>query len=149
MFFFVLKFFTSQISLSNMMEEHLNKLGTMVKELDTIGAPIPPKVMAMVLLMNLPESYKFTFLKLLESIDPKKLTWEVIAIRLLNDKLTRKEKLGSSKSISEYAFMLVQRKLESKNNRNKSKDICNSYKEVGHWASKCKKRKTNFKKRIE
>lgn len=103
------------------MEEHLNKLGTMVKELDTIGASIPPKVMVMVLLMSLLESYKFTFLKLLKSIDPKKLTWEVIAIKLLNEKLTRKEKLGSSKSISEYAFMLVQRKLESKNNRNKSK----------------------------
>ncbi len=68
----MLNFFTSQISLSNMMEEGLNKLGTMVEELDTIGAPIPPKVMVMVLLMSLLESYKFTFLKLLESIDPKK-----------------------------------------------------------------------------
>jgi hypothetical protein len=54
-----------------MMEEHLNKLGAMVKELDTIGAPILPKVKVMILLMSLLEIYKFTFLKLLESIDLK------------------------------------------------------------------------------
>jgi hypothetical protein len=70
--------------------------------------------------MSFPQSYKFTFLKLLESIDPKKLTWEVIVIRLLNEELTRKEKFGFSKSISKYAFMLIQRKLESKNNKDKN-----------------------------
>ncbi len=90
-----------------MMEKHLNKLGAMVKELDIIGAPIPLKVKVAILLMSLLESYKFTFLKLLESIDPKKLTWEVIATRLLNEDLTRKKKFWSSKSISKYAFMLV------------------------------------------
>jgi hypothetical protein len=46
----------------------------------------------------------------------------------------REEKFGSFTSISEYAFMLVQRKSESKNNINKSKDICNCCKKVGHWA---------------
>jgi hypothetical protein len=91
--------------------------------------------------MSFPQSYKFTFLKLLESIDPKKLTWEVIVIRLLNEELTRKEKFGFSKSISKYAFMLIQRKLESKNNKDKSKDICNCYKEVGPLGMKVQKKK--------
>jgi hypothetical protein len=59
MFFFMLKFFTSQINLNNVMEEHLNKLGVVVKE------PTPPKVKVMVLLTSLLKSYKFTFLKLL------------------------------------------------------------------------------------
>jgi len=57
------------------MEQDLNKLGAMAKELDVIGTTIPPKVKIMVLLMNLFESYEFlvTSLESLESIDPKKL----------------------------------------------------------------------------
>jgi hypothetical protein len=79
-----------------MMEQHLNKLGAMVKELVAIGAPILAKVKVMVLLMNLPESYQFfvTSLESLKFIDPKKLTWVVVTTRLLNEKLMRKEKLG-------------------------------------------------------
>jgi hypothetical protein len=37
-----------------MMEEHLNKPRIMVKELDTIGAPISPKVMVMVFIDEFP-----------------------------------------------------------------------------------------------
>ncbi len=85
-----------------------------------MGHPFLLRSWSWSLLMSFPQSYKFTFLKLLESIDPKKLTWEVIVIRLLNEELTRKEKFGFSKSISKYAFMLIQRKLESKNNKDKN-----------------------------
>jgi hypothetical protein len=60
---------------TNTMEQHLNKLGAMAKELDATRATIPPKVKIVVLLMSLPESYEFlvTSLESLESIDPKKL----------------------------------------------------------------------------
>jgi len=60
---------------TNTMEQHLNKLGAMAKELDATRATIPPKVKIVVLLMSLPKSYEFlvTSLESLESIDPKKL----------------------------------------------------------------------------
>jgi hypothetical protein len=45
----------------------------------------------MVLLMSLQKNYEFliTFLESLESIDPKKLAWEVVATRLLNEMETK------------------------------------------------------------
>ncbi len=58
------------------MEQHLNKLGAMVKELDATRTTIPPKVKIMNLLMSLPKSYESlvtSFLESLKSIDPKKL----------------------------------------------------------------------------
>jgi hypothetical protein len=57
------------------MEPHINKLGAMAKELDAIGATIPPEVKVMVLLMNLPESYKFIVICLesLKYSNPKNL----------------------------------------------------------------------------
>jgi hypothetical protein len=51
------KFFTFQMNPSNTMEEHLNKLGAIVEELDAIGVPILVKVK--VIFMNLFESYQF------------------------------------------------------------------------------------------
>jgi hypothetical protein len=51
--FLTRKFFTSQMNLTNMMEQHLNKLGAMAEELDAIGATIPFEVKVMVLLMSL------------------------------------------------------------------------------------------------
>lgn len=73
----------------------------------------------MVLLMNLLESYEFliTSLESLKSIDPKKLIWEVIATSLLNEELMKKEKSKSSKLSTETAFVLAQKGLESKVNR--------------------------------
>jgi hypothetical protein len=39
------------------MEQHVNKLGAMVEELDAIITTILPKIKVMVLLMSLPKSY--------------------------------------------------------------------------------------------
>jgi hypothetical protein len=74
----------------------------------------------MVLLMNLPKSYEFlvTFLKSLEFNHPKKLPWEVITTKLLNEKFMRKEKVGPSKSSIETTFILAQKKSKSKGSRN-------------------------------
>jgi hypothetical protein len=46
--FLTRKFFTSQRNPTNTMEQHLNKLRAMVKELDAIGATNPPKMKVMV-----------------------------------------------------------------------------------------------------
>jgi hypothetical protein len=94
--FLTRKFFIIQMNSSDTMEQHLNKLGAMAKELVAIGTPIPTKVKVTIMFMSLPESYQnfITSLESLQSIDPKKLTWVIIATRLLNEKLMRKEKLG-------------------------------------------------------
>jgi hypothetical protein len=41
------------------MEQHLNKLGAMVEELDGIGATILDEIKVMVLFMSLPKSYLY------------------------------------------------------------------------------------------
>jgi hypothetical protein len=65
-----------QIPLGDSMEEHLSKLGAIIKELHVIKATIPEKVKIMMLLMSLPQSYEYlvTFLESLESFNLKKLT---------------------------------------------------------------------------
>jgi hypothetical protein len=70
---------------SDTMDEHLNKLGAIVEELDTIGVSILAKLT--VILMNLFENYQFliTFPKLIKSTNPTKVNWEVIAMKLLNE----------------------------------------------------------------
>ncbi len=46
--------------------------------------------------------------------------------------------------------MLAQKKYESKSGtRDKSKDVYNQCKEVGHWAKECKKKKVGWKKKNE
>ncbi len=61
------------MALGDSMEEHLNKLGAIVKELDVIKATIPEEVKIMVLLMSLPQSYEYlvTFFEFLEFFDLK------------------------------------------------------------------------------
>ncbi len=142
--FLTRNFFTLQMNPTNTMEQHLNKLQTMAKELDAIGATIPLEVKVVVLLMSLFESYEFlvTSLESLKSINPKKLTWEIVATSLMNEELMRKEKFGSSKLSTKIVVILIQKRLESKVNRDKSREICNYYKEVGHWTRECKKKKT-------
>jgi hypothetical protein len=60
--------------------------------------------------MSLPKSCAFLviFFESLESINPKKLTWEVLTTRLLNEELMRKEKYGSFELSTEIAFALAQ-----------------------------------------
>ncbi len=141
--------FTSQMNPTDTMEQHLNKLGAMVEELDAIGATIPPKVKVMILLMSLLEKYKFlvTSLESLESIDTNKFPWEVIVTRLLNDELMRKEKYGSSELLIEIMHVLVQNGSKSKVNKDKSRNICNYCKDVRHWARECKKKKADSRKK--
>jgi len=99
--------------------------------------------------MSLPKSCEFLviFLESLGSINLKKLTWEVVTTRLLNEELMRKEKFGSFKLSTEIAFILAQKGSKSKVSRGKSKDICNYRKEIGHWARECKKKRADSKKR--
>ncbi len=105
----------------------------------------------MMSLMSLPESYEVlvTSLESLESIDPNKLTWEIVATRLLNEELMRREKVGLSQSSTETALILAQKKFESKGSRDKTKDVCNYCKELDHWARECKKGNADWKKKSE
>ncbi len=79
------KFFTFQMNPSDNMEEHLNKLGTKVEELDAIKVQILANVK--VILMNLFESYQIfiTSPKSIKSINLGRVNWEVIIMKLLNE----------------------------------------------------------------
>jgi hypothetical protein len=65
----------SQMNHNYTMEQHVNKLGAMAKELDAIGTTILDEVNVMVFLMNLPQRYQH-FIIMLESLKPKDRTWD-------------------------------------------------------------------------
>jgi hypothetical protein len=77
------------------MEQHLNKLGVMVDELDTIEATIPEVVKMMVLLMNLLVNCQ-TLITSLESFKVEDQKWYDVNIRLLNEGLVKKKKTKTS-----------------------------------------------------
>jgi hypothetical protein len=52
-----------------------------------------------------------------------------------------KKELGPFESSTKTSLILAQRKFESKGSKDKTKDICNYYKKLGHWARDFKKRK--------
>jgi hypothetical protein len=66
------------------MEQHVNKLNVMVKELDAIGSKVPPKLKVLIFLMSLPNNYQLLVMSL-KSYESTKLIWEVVTTRLLNE----------------------------------------------------------------
>jgi hypothetical protein len=75
------------MNLGDTVEEHLNKLGAMVEKINAIKIIVLVEVKVMVLLMSLQKNYEFliTSLESPESNDPKKLAWEVVTTRMLNE----------------------------------------------------------------
>jgi DNA primase large subunit len=55
--FLIKKFFMSQMNHNDIMEQNVNKLGAMVKELDAIRTSILDEIKVVVFLMSLPKSY--------------------------------------------------------------------------------------------
>jgi hypothetical protein len=109
------------------MEEHLNKLGAITKELNVIGITIPKEVKVMVFLMSLSQSYEYlvTFLESLKSFDPKKLTWEVVVTRSLNEKIMKKEKNESLETMFNIKITLLFEKSFTQRLKDKSEDVYN------------------------
>lgn len=94
------------------MEEHLNKLGAIVEESNVIEIAIPEEVKVIMFLISLLQSYEYllTSLESLESFDPKKLTWETVVTRLLNEELMRKENNKSLETMSSTKVTLLSKK---------------------------------------
>ncbi len=80
--FFMRRFFTTQMSFNETMEQHMNKLNVMAKELETIQAKVPLEVKVMIFLLSSPNNYKNLFM-LLESYKSMKLTWEDVTTKIL------------------------------------------------------------------
>jgi hypothetical protein len=131
------------------MEEHLSKLGAIAKELDVIGIAILDDIKVIMFLMSLPQSYEYlvTFLEFLESFDPKKLTWETIEIRLLNEELMIMEKNKSLETMFSTEITLLFKKSSAQKHKDKSENVCNYCKQKVHWAKECEKRKNEYAKR--
>jgi len=90
------------------MEQHINKLNVMAKELEAIESRVPFEVKVMVFLLSLLDSYKFLVMSL-QSYESTKLTWEVVITRLFNQKLMRKER-GDTPNTSDVALVHTSRK---------------------------------------
>jgi ferredoxin-fold anticodon binding domain-containing protein len=86
------------MSINETLQQHVNKLNNMAKELDAIANVVLAQVKVMVLLTSLPNSY-YLLITLLKSYKSTKLTWKIITIRLLNKELMRRER-GDSHSKS-------------------------------------------------
>jgi hypothetical protein len=76
------------MSFSETMEQHMNKLSVMAKELKAIQAKVPFKVKVMVFLLRLPNSYKFLVM-LLKSYKYMKLAWEDVTTRFYKEAIKR------------------------------------------------------------
>ncbi len=117
------------------MEQHVNKLGAMVEELDGIGVTILDEIKVMVLLTSLSKSYQYLIITL-ETLKPKDQTWDDVSTRLFNEKLMCQKRGDSSQTFE--ATLLVQKHFESnKNMKDRSKDICNYCKVTSHWDRNC------------
>jgi hypothetical protein len=83
----------------------------------------------------------------LESFDPKKLTWETVITKLLNEELMRMEKNKSLETMFSIEITLLFKKSYAHRHRGKSENVCNYCKQKVHWARKCEKRKNEYAKR--
>jgi hypothetical protein len=89
--FLTRRFFTSQMNFSETMEQHMNKLNVMAEELEAIQVKVPLEVKVMVILLSLPNSYKFLGMSL-EFYKSMKLTWEDVTTKFLNKELMEKKR---------------------------------------------------------
>jgi hypothetical protein len=126
------RFFICQMGSNETMEQHVDKLSRMVQEFDAIKAKVPLEVKAMVLLMNLPNSYKLLVMSL-ESYQSTRLTWEVVITKLLNEKLmTRKNGDGSNASNVTLVHTSHRSVGSKETTRDRFQDIYNYCKKKGH-----------------
>jgi hypothetical protein len=72
------KFFMLQMNHNYTMEQHANKLGAMVEEINAIKATILDKIKVMVLFMSLPKSYQY-LITMLETLKPKYFIWDNVS----------------------------------------------------------------------
>jgi len=118
--FLMQKFFMSQMGPTDTMEVHLNKLTTMVDELEAIEAIVSDEVKVMVHLISLPNSYQnlITTLETLWLVDRT----SDVSTRLLNEELMKREK-GESQEGEEVAIRMTRRS-NSRCGKDWSKNIC-------------------------
>jgi hypothetical protein len=72
------KFFMLQMNHNYTMEQHANKLGAMVEEINAIKATILDKIKVMVLFMSLPKSYQY-LITMFETLKPKYFIWDNVS----------------------------------------------------------------------
>jgi hypothetical protein len=84
------------------MQEHINTVRDLAEQLNAIGAPISDGDLAITLLCSLPETYDPIIIAL-ESRDPKDVTFDVVAARLLAEELRQSESLHMPMSSIERA----------------------------------------------
>ena len=88
--FFRRRFFTAKMEEGDDVLERINKIKTMVEQLDAVGAPVSEDDLVMItLLASLSESYGFLITSLESSANS--LSWEIVTSRLLHEDLKRKE----------------------------------------------------------
>ena len=75
------RFFTTMVEEGDGMLEHINKVKTLVGQLDAVGAPVSEDDLVITLLGSLSESYQFLITALESKFDS--LTWELETSRLL------------------------------------------------------------------
>ena len=97
------RFFTTMMEEGDDVLEHINKLKTLAKQLDAVGAPVSEDDLVITLLGSLSDSFQF-LITALES-RATTLTWELVTSRLLHEDMKRKEQ-GGDGAASGQAFMM-------------------------------------------
>jgi hypothetical protein len=117
------------------MQEHINTVRELAEQLNAIGAPISDGDLAITLLCSLSDTYDPIIISL-ESRDPKDITFDLIAARLLAEELRQKESVGQEMTSTEKAESAFVTK-PSTNGFKSSKVICTYCKRPGHSEMNC------------
>jgi hypothetical protein len=119
---------------STPMQEHINTVRDLAEQLSAIGSPISDGDLAITLLCSLSDAYDPIIISL-ESRDPKDITFDLIAARLLAEELRQKESVGHEMTSTEKAESALLAKRSS--NGFRSSKVCTHCKRPGHSEMNC------------
>uniref|UniRef100_A0AAV1T8D3 Uncharacterized protein n=1 Tax=Peronospora matthiolae TaxID=2874970 RepID=A0AAV1T8D3_9STRA len=133
------RFFTTMMGEGDDVLEHINRLKTLVEQLDAVGAPVSEDDLVITLLASLSESYQFLITALESRADS--LSWELVTSRLLHEDMKRKEQGGGIEGAAHgQAQAFMSRDNKRKARPAKKTGACHNCGKQGHWIAECPSR---------
>ena len=141
------RYLTTMMSDSDTMIDHINKLRSLAKQLDSVGAPESAEDQVATLLCSLPDSYGNLIVALESRADD--LTLEFVIARLLHEEKKRSETSVYLGDAMEKALVASKANPSSQAQKPSKKGKCFNCGIKGHWAKDCKRPKKKKEQHTE